>query len=174
MKTINDFNFENKKALIRVDFNVPLDESFNVTDATRIQAAKPTIIKVLEDGGSAVLMSHLGRPKGVQDQFSLRHIENAIEDIIGVESEKLPPKVVWSLRGRVKSRHVDFLITTPQGRPLMMIELDGSSHRSQAAIRPDSLKNSLAEAVGLPLKRVQVGQDFHKFVLNVESDLCRF
>ena len=97
-----------------------------------------------------------------------------LEDIIGVRSEKLPPKVVWSLRGRVKSRHVDFLIATPQGRPLMMIELDGSSHRSQAAIRPDSLKNSLAEAVGLPLKRVQVGQDFHKFVLNVESDLCRF
>ena len=64
MKTIESFNFENKKALIRVDFNVPLNENFEVTDDTRIQAAKPTIIKVLEDGGSAVLMSHLGRPKG--------------------------------------------------------------------------------------------------------------
>ena len=96
-----------------------------------------------------------------------------LEDIIGVRSEKLPPKVVWSLRGRVKSRHVDFLITTPQGRPLMIIELDGSSHRSQAAIRPDSLKNGLADAVGLPLKRVQVGQDFHKFVLKIQSDLSR-
>ena len=72
MKTINDFNFENKNALIRVDFNVPLNENFEVTDDTRIQAAKPTIIKVLEDGGSAVLMSHLGRPKGVQDEFSLK------------------------------------------------------------------------------------------------------
>ncbi|WP_108869557.1 phosphoglycerate kinase [Aquimarina aquimarini] len=85
MKTINDFNFENKKALIRVDFNVPLNENFEVTDATRIQAAKPTIIKVLEDGGSAVLMSHLGRPQGVQDEFSLKHIADDISDILGVQ-----------------------------------------------------------------------------------------
>ncbi|HIC32291.1 MAG TPA: phosphoglycerate kinase, partial [Flavobacteriaceae bacterium] len=87
MKTLNDFNFNNKKALIRVDFNVPLDSSFNVTDATRIQAAKPTIIKILEDGGSCVLMSHLGRPKGVQDEFSLKHIVSKVEDIIGVETQ---------------------------------------------------------------------------------------
>ena len=85
MTTINDFNFENKKALIRVDFNVPLNDAFEVTDATRIQAAKPTIIKILEDGGSCVLMSHLGRPKGVQDQFSLRHIVEKVSEIIGVE-----------------------------------------------------------------------------------------
>jgi len=85
MKTINDFNFENKKALIRVDFNVPLNDEFKVTDSTRIQSAKPTIIKVLEDGGSCILMSHLGRPKGVEEKFSLKHIENDIEDIIGVE-----------------------------------------------------------------------------------------
>jgi phosphoglycerate kinase len=64
MKTLNDFNFENKKALIRVDFNVPLNENFEVTDSTRIMSAKPSIIKVLEDGGSCILMSHLGRPKG--------------------------------------------------------------------------------------------------------------
>jgi phosphoglycerate kinase len=85
MKTINDFDFNHKKALIRVDFNVPLNDEFQVTDATRIQAAKPTIIKVLEDGGSCVLMSHLGRPKGVQDEFSLQHIVSTIRDIIGVE-----------------------------------------------------------------------------------------
>ncbi|WP_109302748.1 phosphoglycerate kinase [Aquimarina sp. AU474] len=85
MKTINDFNFENKKALIRVDFNVPLNENFEVTDDTRIQAAKPTIIKVLEDGGSAVLMSHLGRPKGVQDEFSLRHICEKVSEVLGVQ-----------------------------------------------------------------------------------------
>ena len=87
MKTLNDFNFKNKKALIRVDFNVPLNESFEVTDATRITSAKPTIIKILEDGGSCILMSHLGRPKGVQDEFSLRHIINKVEDIIGVETK---------------------------------------------------------------------------------------
>jgi phosphoglycerate kinase len=85
MKTLNDFNFKDKKALIRVDFNVPLNDKFEVTDATRIVSAKPTIIKVLEDGGSCVLMSHLGRPKGVQDEFSLRHIIPKIEDVLGVE-----------------------------------------------------------------------------------------
>ena len=85
MKTINDFNFKNKRALIRVDFNVPLNDAFQVTDATRIISAKPTIIKILEDGGSCVLMSHLGRPKGVQPEFSLGHIISKVEDILGVE-----------------------------------------------------------------------------------------
>ncbi len=85
MKTLNDFDFKDKKALIRVDFNVPLDEDFNVTDATRIEAAKPTIIKILEEGGSCILMSHLGRPKGEQKEFSLEHIVDKVEEIIGVE-----------------------------------------------------------------------------------------
>lgn len=84
MKTINDFNFHNKKAIIRVDFNVPLDEKFNVTDATRIEAAKPTIDKIINEGGSVILMSHLGRPKGVQDEFSLRHIVDTTAQILGV------------------------------------------------------------------------------------------
>ena len=77
MKTLNDFNFNNKKAIIRVDFNVPLDENFKVTDATRIEAAKPTIDKILKDGGSVILMSHLGRPKGVEAKYSLQHISIA-------------------------------------------------------------------------------------------------
>ncbi|MFY7670476.1 phosphoglycerate kinase [Tenacibaculum sp. MEBiC06402] len=85
MKTINDFNFENKKALIRVDFNVPLNDEFQVTDDTRIQSAKPTIIKILEDGGSCVLMSHLGRPKGVDEKFSLQHIVDKVSEVIGVQ-----------------------------------------------------------------------------------------
>lgn len=85
MTTIHNFNFENKKALIRVDFNVPLNGDFQVTDATRIQAAKPTIIKILEDGGSCVLMSHLGRPKGVQEEYSLKHIVDKVSEVIGVE-----------------------------------------------------------------------------------------
>ena len=82
METIN---FEGQKALIRVDFNVPLDDNFNVTDDTRIQSAKPTILKVLNDGGSCILMSHLGRPKGNEPQFSLRHIVSKIEEVIGVK-----------------------------------------------------------------------------------------
>ncbi len=85
MITINDFNFKNKKALIRVDFNVPLDENFNVTDTTRIVSAKPTILKILEDGGSCVLMSHLGRPKGITPEFSLGHILKSVSDIIGIQ-----------------------------------------------------------------------------------------
>jgi len=85
MITINDFNFKNKKALIRVDFNVPLNENLEVTDATRIEAAKPTIIKILEDGGSVVLMSHLGRPKGVDPKYSLQHIVAKISEVIGVQ-----------------------------------------------------------------------------------------
>jgi len=83
MKTLNDFNFNQKKAIIRVDFNVPLDENFNVTDATRIEAAKPTITKILQDGGSVILMSHLGRPKGVEAQYSLQHIVQKTEEILG-------------------------------------------------------------------------------------------
>lgn len=85
MKTLTDFNFNNKKALIRVDFNVPLDENFEVTDTTRIEAAKPTILKVLEDGGAAILMSHLGRPKNQEEAFSLKHICGKVSEIIGVE-----------------------------------------------------------------------------------------
>ena len=85
MKTIQDINFDNKKALIRVDFNVPLDENFNITDATRIQAAKSTIIKILEDGGAVVLMSHLGRPKGIEEKYSLKHIVNKVSEIVGVD-----------------------------------------------------------------------------------------
>jgi phosphoglycerate kinase len=84
MKTVQDFNFENKKALIRVDFNVPLDADYNVTDTTRIRAAKATIVKVLEDGGSCVLLSHLGRPKGIEKNYSLKHIVAAVSETIGV------------------------------------------------------------------------------------------
>lgn len=85
MKTLNDFDFKNKKAIIRVDFNVPLDENFNVTDATRIEAAKPTIDAILAQGGSVILMSHLGRPKGVEEKYSLKHILKTASEILGVE-----------------------------------------------------------------------------------------
>lgn len=84
MKTINDFNFNNKKAIIRVDFNVPLNDQFQVTDDNRIVAAKPTIDKIVNDGGVAILMSHLGRPKnGPEDKFSLKHIVSKVEEVLG-------------------------------------------------------------------------------------------
>ena len=84
MAFIEQTNFKGRKAVIRVDFNVPLDSSYNVTDDTRIRAAKPTIMKVLEDGGSCILMSHLGRPVEKENKFSLKHIVSKVEEIIGV------------------------------------------------------------------------------------------
>jgi phosphoglycerate kinase len=101
MKTIDDFNFNNEKALIRVDFNVPLDKQFNITDDTRIRATLPTLKKILEDGGSIILMSHLGRPKeGPAEKYSLKHLVKHLsellklnvifsEDCIGNEAKQL-------------------------------------------------------------------------------------
>ncbi|WP_116790109.1 phosphoglycerate kinase [Flavobacterium psychrotrophum] len=85
MKTLADIDFKDKKAVIRVDFNVPLDENFNVTDDNRITAAKPTIDKILADGGSVILMSHLGRPKGKEEKYSLKHILAKVSEVLGVE-----------------------------------------------------------------------------------------
>lgn len=85
MKTINDYNFKNKKALVRVDFNVPLNEQQEVGDTSRIEGAKPTVDKILKDGGSVILMSHLGRPKGVDQKNSMRHIVSKASEILGVK-----------------------------------------------------------------------------------------
>ncbi|KFD38517.1 phosphoglycerate kinase [Schleiferia thermophila str. Yellowstone] len=86
MKIIDDFNFSNQRVLIRVDFNVPLDKNLQVTDDTRIKATIPTIQKILQDGGSVILMSHLGRPKkGPAEEFSLRHTISAIQRHLGKE-----------------------------------------------------------------------------------------
>lgn len=86
MKTIDDINFSGKRALIRVDFNVPLDKEYNITDDTRILGALPTIKKILADGGSVILMSHLGRPKqGEEEKFSLKHIVPYLSKVLGVD-----------------------------------------------------------------------------------------
>ena len=83
MTTVNQLDLKNKKAIIRVDFNVPLNDAHQVTDNTRIVAAKPTIDAVLSAGGSCILMSHLGRPKGVTPELSLQHIISAVEEVLG-------------------------------------------------------------------------------------------
>lgn len=86
MKNIEQVNFEGKRVIVRVDFNVPLDENFNITDDTRIRAAMPTISKVINDGGMIILMSHLGRPKKNPDEkYSLKHIVNYLSQVIGKE-----------------------------------------------------------------------------------------
>ncbi len=84
MKTVDDINFSGKKALVRVDFNVPLDKDYTITDDTRMTAAVPTIKKILNDGGAAILMSHLGRPKGgPEEKFSLKHLVDHLSELLG-------------------------------------------------------------------------------------------
>lgn len=85
MITIDKFNFSGKKAFVRVDFNVPLDADFNITDDTRIRAAMPTLKKIIADGGSPIIASHLGRPKGVEEKYSLKHILAHVSKLLGVD-----------------------------------------------------------------------------------------
>lgn len=104
MKSIDSFNFANQKALIRVDYNVPLDDNFNVTDVTRIVRTKETVSKILNDGGTIILMSHLGRPKGeANDKYSLRHIVSKVSEILGQEvvfaGDVLDPKTADVIAG---------------------------------------------------------------------------
>jgi len=87
MQTMDSFNFAGKKAFVRVDFNVPLDENFNITDDTRIRAAIPTLKKILQDGGSVIIGSHLGRPKGPDNKYSLKHILPRLSELLGVDVE---------------------------------------------------------------------------------------
>ncbi|SCY33207.1 phosphoglycerate kinase [Nonlabens sp. Hel1_33_55] len=101
---LDQISFENKTALIRVDFNVPLNEKLEVTDTTRIQAAKDTIIHVLEYGGDVVLMSHLGRPDGtVQDKYSLKHIVDTVSDILGVQVQFIAESTGEAVKEKAKN-----------------------------------------------------------------------
>lgn len=97
MKTLEDYNLKGKKVLVRVDFNVPLDDNLKVIDDSRIEGAKPTIDYIIENGGSVILMSHLGRPKNKEDKFSLKHIVSAVEKVVGKEvkfvSDSIGPEV---------------------------------------------------------------------------------
>jgi phosphoglycerate kinase len=90
MQSIDKYNFSGKRAIVRVDFNVPLNDKFEITDNTRIRAAIPTLKKVLAGGGSIIIMSHLGRPKGATDKFSLRHIMAEVEKLLGTKVQLAP------------------------------------------------------------------------------------
>lgn len=91
MQTVANFNFSGKKALVRVDFNVPLNERYEITDDTRIKATIPTIQKILKDGGSVILMSHLGRPKdGPTEKYSLKHLVTPLSIVFGIKVKFAP------------------------------------------------------------------------------------
>ena len=153
MKTISDFNFNSKKAIIRVDFNVPLDENFNVTDTSRIVAAKPTIDKILADGGSVILMSHLGRPKGKEANYSLKHILKTVSEVLGVEvkfasdcigevaetaAKNLQPKEVLLLENlryyaEEEAGDVDFAKKLASLGDIYVNDAFGTAHRAHAS-----------------------------------------
>ncbi len=115
MKTLDDFNFSGQRALIRVDFNVPLSNELKVTDTTRIEAAKPTIMQIINQGGSCVLMSHLGRPKAKESEFSLGHIVTSVSEVLGV-----PVDFVSDCIGSKVQEALDQL---PQGGVLLLENL---------------------------------------------------
>ena len=154
MNTINDFDFNGKRVLIRVDFNVPLNSEFAITDDTRIKAATPTIQKILDEGGAVVLMSHLGRPKeGSENKFSLRHLINHLsgvfdrpvqfaDDCIGEEagslSANLQPGEILLLEnlrfhGEEKKGDVDFAKSLAQHGDIYINDAFGTAHRAHAS-----------------------------------------
>ena len=152
MRTIDQFNFKNKKAIIRVDFNVPIDNN-KVTDTSRIKAAKQTIDKVCNDGGSCVLVSHLGRPKGFQKEFSMTNIINEVEnvlernvvlskDVIGPDAKKksldLKPNQVLLLENvrfhdEEKKGDIDFAKELSLLADCYINDAFGTAHRSHAS-----------------------------------------
>ena len=115
MKTLNDFDFNGKRALIRVDFNVPLNAELQVTDNTRIEAAKATIMHVINQGGSCVLMSHLGRPKNKEQEFSLSHIVSEVSKVLGVP--------VGFVADCIGDQVKDAVVKLPQGGVLLLENL---------------------------------------------------
>jgi phosphoglycerate kinase len=154
MITVNDFNFKDKKAIIRVDFNVPQDDNLKVTDNTRILAAKPTIDKILNDGGSVILMTHLGRPKGgFEDKYSLKHIVDEVskvleqevifvEDCIGSTTEttisNLKPKQIVLLENlrfykEEEAGDYDFASKLAKLGDIYVNDAFGTAHRAHAS-----------------------------------------
>src|SRR5688572_27192656 len=110
MPKFSEYNFKGKKALVRVDFNVPLDDKYQITDDTRIEAAIPTIKKIIDDGGMAILMSHFGRPKdGPSEKYSLKHLVKHVGQLLGKEvlfTNDCIGKEAYDLAGQLKPGQV--------------------------------------------------------------------
>ncbi len=153
MKTLKSIDFKNKKALVRVDFNVPLNDKFQITDDTRIRAALPTVNYILDNGGSVILMSHLGRPGGIEDKFSLKHIVDHlsklldrpvifVNDCIGTEvmnnADKLQPGEVMLLDNlrfhhEEKAGDVEFAKKLSSLGDVYVNDAFGTAHRAHAS-----------------------------------------
>jgi len=155
MQTIHNYNFSNKKVLIRVDFNVPLNEKFEITDDTRMQAALPTINKVIKEGGSPLIMSHLGRPKsGPEEKFSLKHLVPHLSDLLGGVNVKMAPDCIGDevrkMAGEIKPGEVlmlenlrfhkeetagdeDFAAKLAQNGDCWVNDAFGTAHRAHAS-----------------------------------------
>src|SRR6188472_1396280 len=100
MSKFSEHNFKGEKALVRVDFNVPLNDKYQITDDTRMSAAVPTIQKIIKDGGSVILMSHLGRPKdGPSEKYSLKHLVNHLQDIFSDNTVLFAPDCIGEESG---------------------------------------------------------------------------
>ncbi|MDD6151501.1 MAG: phosphoglycerate kinase [Bacteroidales bacterium] len=137
-KYIDSYDFSGKKAIVRVDFNVPLDENFNITDDTRIRAAMPTLKKVLAGGGSVIIMSHLGRPKKVDPKFSLKHIVAHVSECLGVpvafaeDCQKADAEVAALKSGEALLLENLRFYAEEEGKPRGLAE-DASEEEKQAA-----------------------------------------
>lgn len=148
--TIEQFNFAGKKAFVRVDFNVPLDSNFNITDDTRMRAALPTLKKILGDGGSLIIGSHLGRPKNVDEKFSLRHIQKHLSELLGVDVKFAPDCIgeeAFAISKELKPREVLLLenlrfYAEEEGKPR---GLDDNASDEEKAAAKKKVKESQKE-----------------------------
>ena len=180
MQTLQKQNFKDKKALVRVDFNVPLNEEKEVTDATRILAAKPTIDYILKQGGAAILMSHLGRPKGKDDMYSLKHIVDKVSAVLGVPvkfvsdciGNKVEEAVANLQSGEVlllenlrfysdeKSGDIEFAKQLAQWGDIYVNDAFGTAHRAHASTAVVAQFFSEAKCFGLLMEKelVNIGK----------------
>ena len=146
MQTIDNFNFAGKKAFVRVDFNVPVDENFNITDDTRIRGALPTLKKILADGGSLIIASHMGRPKKNPDpKYSLKHILSHVSELLGVnvqfaeDCQKAQAQVAALKPGEALLLENLRFYAEEEGKPRGLAE-DASDEEKKAAKKSDKRK----------------------------------
>ena len=138
MQTLDNFNFAGKKAFVRVDFNVPLDENLNITDDTRMRAALPTLKKIIADGGSVIIGSHLGRPKkGPEDKFSLKHVVAHLSELLGQPvkfvDDSIGEKVKAAAKKAVKASQKEFTKELASLADVYVNDAFGTAHRAHAS-----------------------------------------